>query len=69
MIVVKENLSTTDEGDLDETDSSRTRSETEMKNLFLAGGLKIIKECVQKRFPEQLYKVKMYALRASNVKS
>ncbi|XP_054284449.1 alpha N-terminal protein methyltransferase 1-like [Macrosteles quadrilineatus] len=63
VIVVKENLSSNQEGDIDEQDSSRTRHEKELKQLFTDGGLKVIKEAVQKKFPKGLYCVKMFALR------
>ncbi|XP_046675236.1 N-terminal Xaa-Pro-Lys N-methyltransferase 1 [Homalodisca vitripennis] len=63
VIVVKENLSSCEEGDMDKNDSSRTRHENELKKIFISAGLKITKEAVQKKFPKELYRVKMYALR------
>lgn len=65
-MIVKENLSSSEDGDIDKTDSSRTRHETELKQLFACAGLKVLKQSVQKRFPKGLYQVKMYALRPDN---
>ncbi|KAF2964850.1 hypothetical protein GQX73_g8716 [Xylaria multiplex] len=63
IIVVKENMSTSD-GDLfDETDSSVTRKEETFKNIFEKAGLRIIKTELQHGLPSELYPVRMFALR------
>lgn len=67
VVVVKENLSSSEDGDIDKTDSSRTRHETELKQLFASAGLRVLKQSVQKRFPKGLYQVKMYALRPDSL--
>ncbi|KAM6500477.1 methyltransferase domain containing protein [Amanita muscaria] len=68
LIVVKENLCQDHEDgsartEFDEQDSSLTRSDMAFKALFKQAGLKLVKEQVQKGFPEILYAVKMYGLR------
>ncbi|OZJ07019.1 hypothetical protein BZG36_00012 [Bifiguratus adelaidae] len=61
LICVKENNAK--EGvELDEQDSSVTRSDEVLKDLWRRAGLKIVKEQTQKGFPAGLYTVRMYAL-------
>eukprot|EP01135_Chromosphaera_perkinsii_P004660 Nk52_evm9s293 gene=Nk52_evmTU9s293 len=61
IICVKENL--TKEGFLvDKEDSSVTRSDELLKDLFERAGLTLLKEETQKKFPKEIFKVKMYAL-------
>jgi len=64
-IMVKENLSTDEQGEdvFDDIDSSVTRSDHKFRRLFEDAGLKIVKMEVQSGFPKSLYPVKMYALR------
>ncbi|KAF2084475.1 hypothetical protein K490DRAFT_49190 [Saccharata proteae CBS 121410] len=64
-IVVKENLSTDAQGDdiYDEVDSSVTRTDEKFRSLFAQGGLKIVATEIQRGFPNELYPVRMYALR------
>ncbi|KAG1732593.1 AdoMet dependent proline di-methyltransferase-domain-containing protein [Suillus lakei] len=47
----------------DEQDSTFTRSDFVLKNIFRDAGLKIIREKNQHRLPKGLYPVNMYALR------
>ncbi|KAJ3205265.1 hypothetical protein HDU67_008934 [Dinochytrium kinnereticum] len=61
-IGVKENMSQR-EIEVDTTDSSVTRTEEHLKNLFSEAGLEIVKEELQLGFPKGLYKVKMFLLR------
>jgi len=73
LIVVKENLcrDLQDENGeaisprtiFDEQDSSLTRSDLAWKEAFKEAGLTLVKEQIQRGLPEELYKVKMYALR------
>lgn len=60
---MKENLSSSSEGDMDEVDSSVTRPQNILKRLFQRSGLHCFRETVQKNFPKGLYSVKMFALR------
>ena len=64
-IVVKENMSTNQEGNniFNETDSSVTRTDTKFRKLFEEAGLQILKTELQKGFPKGLYPVRFYALR------
>ncbi|XP_039279063.1 N-terminal Xaa-Pro-Lys N-methyltransferase 1-like [Nilaparvata lugens] len=63
VIVVKENLTSKGGVELDEQDSSVTRSYSVMQDLFKAADLKCIKEWKQNNFPKFLYPVMMFALR------
>ncbi|KND01950.1 N-terminal protein methyltransferase [Spizellomyces punctatus DAOM BR117] len=61
LIGVKENV--TSQGvDVDKEDSSVTRSNAILKELFAKAGLRLIKEEKQKGFPQGLYGVYMYML-------
>lgn len=62
IICVKENIAKSGVV-FDDQDSSVTRSTSELKKLFKLAGMKIIKEETQKKFPLELFTVKMYALR------
>lgn len=62
LIVVKENV-TSNKCIIDEDDSSVTRTNRKFQTLFNKAGLTIVKEDIQRNFPEELFKVKMYALR------
>ncbi|KAJ3409226.1 hypothetical protein HDV05_004542 [Chytridiales sp. JEL 0842] len=61
LIGIKENITQRDI-EIDEQDSSMTRSDDILKALFRRAGLKLIKEELQKGFPKKLYGVKMYML-------
>lgn len=62
LICVKENV-TKGGVDLDAQDSSVTRSDEKLRELFSKSSLTVIKDEVQTNFPTELYVVKMYALR------
>lgn len=64
-IIVKENLSTDTGGAdvFDEVDSSVTRSDRKLQELYQQAELKIIKSELQTGFPKGLYPVRLYALR------
>lgn len=61
--MVKENLTSSDEVEKDEEDSSVTRPENLLKQLFERAGMEIIRELNQQKMPQGLYPVKMFALR------
>ncbi|XP_015607809.1 alpha N-terminal protein methyltransferase 1 [Cephus cinctus] len=63
VIVVKENVTSSDKIDIDSEDSSVTRPLRELKYAFEKAGLICIKEQKQKSFPRGLYPVYMFALR------
>ncbi len=61
VLFVKENVCK--EGfEVDEDDSSVTRSHEYMLQLFKQADLRLLYSGLQKNFPPQLYKVRMYAL-------
>ena len=62
VLCLKENISD-EEFVLDREDRSVTRSDGLMKTLFERAGLKILAERTQPDFPEDIFEVKMYALR------
>lgn len=64
-IIVKENIvsNINDEDVFDEIDSSVTRTDSKFKYIFRKSGLKLIAQDFQKGLPEELYPVKMYALK------
>ncbi|XP_067001474.1 N-terminal Xaa-Pro-Lys N-methyltransferase 1 [Anabrus simplex] len=63
VIVVKENLTSSDKVEIDEQDSSVTRPIGVLKSLFEQAGLTSIREAKQNNFPPGLYQVRMFALR------
>ncbi|KAL1921797.1 uncharacterized protein VTP21DRAFT_10439 [Calcarisporiella thermophila] len=65
IIGVKENISS-NECLYDEEDSSVTRPDKDFKDIFRKAGLSLIKEETQHGFPDGLFTVRMYALRASD---
>ena len=67
MVVVKENLTSSGEVEKDEEDSSVTRPENLIKELFERAGMEIIRELDQQKMPQGLYPVKMFALRRKQV--
>lgn len=66
VIVVKENISQDDEGEIDPEDSSITRSFVNFCNIFQRANLVCIARRTQKNFPPELYKVEMFALKPAN---
>lgn len=62
IIVVKENLTSSDKVEVDKEDSSVTRPITLLQILLKQAGLHCIKEQKQNNFPRGLYTVKMFAL-------
>ena len=64
--MVKENLTSGDEVEIDEEDSSVTRPEELVKKLFHRAGLKIISELKQQKMPKGLYPVKMFVLQSNS---
>lgn len=65
-IMVKENLSKEEDGDIfDAEDSSVTRTDRNFRRIFGEAGLNIVKAGRQENFPSELYTVMMYALRPS----
>ena len=63
VLVVKENLTSGNEVEMDEEDSSVTRPEELVKTIFRRAGLKILLELKQQKMPKGLYPVKMFVLR------
>ncbi|CAM1314286.1 NTMT1 (predicted) [Pycnogonum litorale] len=63
LFMVKENVTSTDQVDVDETDSSVTRPKSLMISLWRQAGLEVIAEKVQSKFPPGLYEVRMFILR------
>eukprot|EP00164_Ancoracysta_twista_P009181 GFYU01013511.1.p1 GENE.GFYU01013511.1~~GFYU01013511.1.p1 ORF type:complete len:257 (-),score=53.98 GFYU01013511.1:245-1015(-) len=47
---------------VDKDDSSVTRSNEHLKHLYEVAGCRLIKEKLQKKFPKELFRVRMYAL-------
>ena len=48
---------------MDDIDSSVTRPDARFHYIFQASNLEVVRELPQKKFPQELYNVKMYALR------
>ena len=63
IIVVKENITSSGEVEIDDQDSSVTRTDGRFHYIFDAANLEVIRELPQKKFPQELYNVKMYAMR------
>ena len=63
IIVVKENITSSGEVEMDDIDSSVTRPDGRFHYIFDASNLEVIRELQQKKFPQELYNVKMYAMR------
>lgn len=61
-IVVKENLTSSGETEMDQEDSSVTRPLSLLKEIFSQSGMEIVQELDQKKMPKGLYPVKMFAL-------
>ena len=62
LIVVKENVTSTGEVEKDEDDSSVTRPDEKLKEIFAQAGLDLVRDLKQQKFPKEIYQVKMYAL-------
>lgn len=62
LIIIKENMTTTDELEYDEDDSSVTRPMKLMQAIFDEAQLRIIIHEIQTGFPDDIYPVHMYAL-------
>ena len=63
VIIVKENITSSGEVEMDDIDSSVTRPDARFHYVFQTANLEIIRELPQKKFPQELYNVKMYALK------
>ena len=61
LIIVKENICQ-DGFVVDKDDSSLSRSNAYMLQLFEAAGMQVLYNVQQRNFPKELYKVRMYAL-------
>ncbi|XP_050543784.1 N-terminal Xaa-Pro-Lys N-methyltransferase 1 [Daktulosphaira vitifoliae] len=62
VIVIKENISSSEEGDVDAIDSSVTRSIDSFCNIYQEANLKCITRKTQQNFPKGMYKVETFAL-------
>lgn len=62
VIVIKENISSSEEGDIDTVDSSVTRSIECFFNIYQKANLKCIARKTQTNFPKGMYKVEIFAL-------
>ncbi|XP_015366826.1 PREDICTED: N-terminal Xaa-Pro-Lys N-methyltransferase 1 [Diuraphis noxia] len=69
IIVVKENISQNDEGEVDSEDSSITRSLIQFCIIFQQANLICKASRTQKNFPSELYKVEMFALKPADHQS
>lgn len=63
VLIVKENVNSSNETDFDDLDSSFTRSKEDYLSAMKKSGLTILKEEKQKGFPKGLYTVFMFALK------
>lgn len=63
VIVVKENITLSDEIEYDDDDSSVTRPLNLMLKIFEGAKLKIVKTALQDDFPDEIYPVHMFALK------
>ncbi|XP_032684887.1 N-terminal Xaa-Pro-Lys N-methyltransferase 1 [Odontomachus brunneus] len=66
ILVVKENITSSNNLEIDTEDSSVTRSLKGLKSLFEKADLVCIKEQQQTKFPRSLYPVYMFALKPTN---
>jgi len=66
IIVVKENISQEEEGEIDSEDSSITRSILQFCIIFQKANLVCKASRTQKNFPSELYKVEMFALQPAD---
>ncbi|XP_044268524.1 N-terminal Xaa-Pro-Lys N-methyltransferase 1 isoform X2 [Tribolium madens] len=63
VIIIKENISSSDEIDKDERDSSVTRPLSLYREIFTKAGLDCYRQVKQRNFPKGLYTVYMFILR------
>ena len=56
-------MTSSGEVELDETDSSVTRPENHLREIFVKSELTIFREMQQLKFPKEIYPVKMFALK------
>lgn len=68
VIIVKENITSSGKVEMDDIDSSVTRTDSRFHYVFQTANLEIIRELPQKKFPQELYNVKMYALKPKQEK-
>ncbi|CAL4094692.1 unnamed protein product [Meganyctiphanes norvegica] len=69
VIVVKENVSSSGEVELDEEDSSVTRPEKLLLQIMDQAGLRVLKNTKQNKMPNGLYEVRMICLRPKSADS
>ncbi|GLV41478.1 N-terminal methyltransferase [Carabus blaptoides fortunei] len=67
MLIIKENITSSGEVEMDEGDSSVTRPPKLLHKLFKSAGLVCLKETEQSNFPKGLYAVRMFALRPERI--
>lgn len=63
VIVVKENTCKHTDFVVDKEDSSLTRSNKYMLQLFAKSGMQVLSNVLQRNFPKELFPVRMYAVR------
>ncbi|BES88648.1 protein N-terminal methyltransferase [Nesidiocoris tenuis] len=63
VIIIKENLTSTGNVEVDSVDSSVTRPLNRLEEIFNSAGLEIVSQMYQKNFPKGLYPVIMMAMR------
>lgn len=63
IIVVKENVTSSEEVETDEEDSSVTRPPSLLKSIFDKASLVVHKEFKQNKFPKEIFDVQMFALK------
>lgn len=63
MIIIKENVSSSDKTEFDPNDFSVTRPLAAMKKIIQEAGLRIVREIRQNNFPKGLFPVYILALR------
>ena len=56
-------MTSTGEVEKDEDDSSVTRPDETLKDIFAQAGLDLLRDLKQQKFPKELFQVKMYALK------
>ena len=61
-VIVKENITSSGETEMDDEDSSVTRPLSLLKEIFKKAGMEVVQEFDQKKMPQGLYPVKMFAL-------
>lgn len=69
ILVVKENVTSSEVVEKDEEDSSVTRPDMLLKTIFTRSNFELLMDLRQQKFPKDLYPVKMYALRPKSPSS